>query len=515
MSTTGQAQAAPLLEMRGISKSFLGVWVLARVDVELHPGEVHAIVGENGAGKSTLMKVLAGVHQPDEGEIRIGGTQVGFRHPAESQAAGIAVIHQEFNLLPDRTVAENVFLGREPLRRGLVDRTAMDRRTQELIAGLAEVSFGPRTLIRRLSVAQQQVVEIVKALSLDARVLVMDEPTAALADHEVERLYALVRRLARRGLGVLYISHRLREVFDLAYRVTVLKDGARVHTAPTAELDTERLVGLMVGRDLGAYYPPVAKRHEIGEPVLTVSGGAGARLHDIDLTLRAGEIVGVGGLQGSGRSALGRAIFGADPFTTGRLTLAGRPVRISSPRGAIRCGIGLLSEDRKAEGLALRQSVRDNVLMVVRAAFPGVAHRGSRRRLPVSAEELAALFTQVRLAARSPDQEVRFLSGGNQQKVAIAKWLAVRPRVLVVDEPTRGVDVGAKAAIHELLRALAREGIAMLAITSELPELLGMSDRIIVMRDGRIAGELPGDTNEDAVMRLATGAANDGEGTAT
>ncbi|MEV6081076.1 sugar ABC transporter ATP-binding protein [Streptomyces sp. NPDC052069] len=486
-----------MLTMQGVSKSFLGVRVLHDVGLDLEAGEVHALVGENGAGKSTLMKILTGEHRPDTGTITIDGTPHSFSHPAQAQAAGIGIIHQEFALLAHRTVAENVFLGREPTRRGLVDRRAMERRTAELLARIDETGITPRTPVHELSVARRQTVEIVKALASDVRVLVMDEPTAPLADHEVGQLSALVRRLAADGLGILYISHRLPEVFDLSHRVTVLKDGRRVTTLSTRDTDPDTVVRAMVGRELGAYYPPRARPEELGATVLTVSGGANSRISGIDLTLRAGEVVGIAGLQGSGRTSLARALFGAAPFTTGTMTVAGEPLRPARPREAIRAGIALVTEDRKEEGLALRQSVRDNALLVTRA----VHTRGG----PPAGREVTALLERVRLHARGEDQQVQYLSGGNQQKVVIAKWLAARPRVLLFDEPTRGVDVGAKAAIHTLVRELAREGLAVLIISSELPELIGMSDRLLVMSEGRLAGELPAGSSEEAIMRVATG----------
>jgi ribose transport system ATP-binding protein len=494
------SDAAPLLQMQGIRKSFVGVEVLHGVDLELRAGEVHAIVGENGAGKSTLVKVLAGVHAPDEGTIRIDGREISFAHPHAAQAAGVGIVYQEFNLLPDRTVAENVFVGREPIARGIVDRRRMERETAALLDEVGEESFDPRTLVRRLSVAQQQVVEIVKARSLDARILVLDEPTAALADHEVELLFSLVRRLQERGIGMLYISHRLREVFTLADRITVLKDGGLVKTLPTAETDSRGLVNLMVGRELDAYFPPRAEPGDLGDVRLRVTGLSTALLRDVSLQVRAGEIVGLAGLQGSGRTELARAIFGADPITAGTVEIDGRPVRLKSPRAAIRAGLGFITEDRKLEGLALAQSIADNMLLAVRTVIPGARRRATAGLMSV--KELAAV---TELRARGPEQEVRFLSGGNQQKVVLAKWLETRPQILIFDEPTRGIDVGAKAGIHDLIRKLAREGVAVLMISSELPELIGMSDRILVMHEGTLAGELPAGAGESDIMHLATG----------
>ncbi|MFJ8467735.1 sugar ABC transporter ATP-binding protein [Streptomyces swartbergensis] len=497
---------SPLLALRGIGKSFLGVRVLDGVDLQVRPGEVHAVVGENGAGKSTLMKVVSGVHQPDEGTVEFAGAPRTFRSPREARQAGIGIVYQELTLLPERTVAENVCLGREPLRRGLVDRRAMLSHTAELLASLGEGSIPPDTRVGRLGVAQQQVVEIVKALALDARLLIMDEPTAALADHEVDQLYALVRRLQEHGIGVLYVSHRLKEVFDLSSRITVLKDGRAVATLDTADTSADQLVRHMVGRELSSYYPDPAKPQELGPVRLTVRGGGNRKLRGIDLRLRAGEVLGVGGLQGSGRSALARALFGAAPFSTGQVTVDGAPVRLRSPRAAMRAGIAYVSEDRKGEGIVAEQSVLDNALLAGRAVRPGRLGRGARTA------RVRELLAAVELRAAGEDQEIRFLSGGNQQKVVLARWLALAPRILLFDEPTRGIDVGAKSAIHDLVRRLARDGAAVLMVSSELPELIGMSDRIIVMRDGRIAGELPAGATEEDVVALAVGTAREEAG---
>ena len=490
--------APPLIEMRGIAKDFLGVRVLDDVDVACGAGEVHAIVGENGAGKSTLMKILCGAYRPTEGEIRIAGEPVEFHHPVDGQQAGVAIIYQEFNLLPDRTVAENIFLGREPRRGVLIDRGAMEERSAELLAELApDDPISPRDLVGKLPVARQQTVEIAKALSLDSRAMVMDEPTAALAAHEVERLFEQVRRLKQRGLAVLYISHRLKEVFEIAERITVLKDGRRVKTVASGEVTSPELVRLMVGRELDQYFPPRAAPGERGPVRLRLQGAGNDFLSGIDLDVHSGEIVGVAGLQGSGRTELARAIFGADPFYHGTLELDGKERRISSPRAAVAAGVGFVTEDRKSEGLALSQSIRDNV---------GLAWRGLSRALRREHElEVGDLVKAVELRFRGLGQEVRFLSGGNQQKVVLAKWLATEPRLVIFDEPTRGIDVGAKAGIHDLIRGLANEGVAVVMISSELPEVIGMSDRIVVMRQGSIAGELPAGPRESDIMFLATG----------
>jgi ribose transport system ATP-binding protein len=488
--------------MRGITKSFFGVPVLENVDLDAVAGEVHAVVGENGAGKSTLMKILAGAYQADGGAMLLDGEEVRFGHPREAQERGVSIIYQEFNLLPERTVAQNIYLGREPTRGPLVDGGAMEEATASLLAELGvEHAISPRSLVRDLSVAQQQTVEIAKALSFEAKILVMDEPTAALSPHEVDALFERVRLLQGRGLSVLYISHRLKEVFDLAQRITVLKDGLKVDTVASDAIQPSELVRMMVGRDLDHYYPPRASAEDLGPFRLRVRGGATERLHDIDLEVRTGEIVGIAGLAGAGRTEVARALFGVEPFTAGTVELDEKPVRIRSPRQAIRAGIGFLTEDRKAEGLVLPQSVRDNTLLALRSL-------GRARDVGRPAEgtrSVVELARRVELRAASLEQDVRYLSGGNQQKVVLAKWLATRARILIFDEPTRGIDVGAKAGIHELMRELARAGAAVVMISSELPEVIGMSDRILVMRDGTIAGELAAGASEAAIMLLATG----------
>ena len=498
-SGTAESTHEVVLRARGLTKSFVGNTVLADVDVELRRGQVLGMVGENGAGKSTLMKILAGVYAADAGTIEVAGEPVTFSHPLQAQHAGISTVFQEFNLLPERSVAENIYLGREPRRRGLVDTARMQRDTEELLAGLGVTGIQPARRVRTLSVAEQQIVEIAKAVSFDARVIQMDEPTAALADHEVRLLYDIIRGLTERGVAILYVSHRLKEVFDLCDTITVLKDGRQVATERAEDLDDATLVRLMVGRSISTYFPDPVAGTEVGEPLLTLRGAGNGYVDGIDLTLRAGEIVGVAGLQGSGRTELLEAIFGIRPFTRGEMEVAGAKRRPGSPRQAVRAGLAMVTEDRKATGLALNQSILDNALGVVRAVFPGRT-RGARREMP-------GLLSSMAVAARAMDQEVQFLSGGNQQKVVLARWLATRPRVVLMDEPTRGIDVGAKHGIYELMRALAADGVAVLMVSSELPEVIGMADRIVVMRDGRLVGELPGAATEEQVLRLATGVA--------
>ncbi|WP_108660483.1 sugar ABC transporter ATP-binding protein [Acuticoccus kandeliae] len=492
--------------MEGIGKSFPGVRALSDVSFACEAGEVHALVGENGAGKSTLMKILSGVYQPDAGRIILGGETVRFRHPVEAIAAGVSVIHQEFSLLPDRTVAQNVFLGREPAHRGIIDNATMERATAAIFAGFrGDYRIAPSQRVGDLSVAEQQLVEIAKAVSVEAKVLVLDEPTAALDEAECEMLFRIVEDLRGKGLALVYITHRMREVTRLADRVTVLKDGevtARFDSVP----ETNAIVAAMVGRDIGDFYPPPATPEEIGAPLLTVAGGGNAKLKDIDLTLRRGEIVGLAGVQGAGRTPLAAALFGVEPFTTGTVTLDGARVAFRNPREAIGAGVVMLPGDRKAEGLFLMQSVRDNALAAARArggflARVGLTPFGTRR-------DFDALLKSVDVRAGSFAQAIATLSGGNQQKAILARWLALKPRVLLFVEPTRGVDVNAKAGIYRAMRELARAGAAIMMVSSDLPEVLGVADRILVMQAGRIVSERPRGTTEAEIMHDATGEAH-------
>ncbi len=488
----------PVLAVNGIRKSFFGVEVLKGIDFDVRPGEVHGLVGENGAGKSTLMKIIAGVQPADEGVVAYRGEEVRHAHPRQAMDAGIVTVFQEFTLLPERTVAQNVYLGREPRRAGFVDRKAMISSTAALLADLGVSFIDPQARVGSLTVAEQQIVEIVKALSFDAQVISMDEPTAALSDREVELLYAIIRRLTSRGVAVIYVSHRLKEIFDLCDRITILKDGALVSTDETAALTTDELVRRMVGRSIQSYFPDAVDGTTVGEPRIELEDCGNAYVDGVSLTLRAGEIVGVAGLQGSGRTELVEGVFGIQAFTRGTMRIDGSPVRITSARAAVRAGLALVSEDRKAQGLALGQSVLDNALLVVRSVFPG--------RTSASRREVPGVLSSLEISSRGLDQEARFLSGGNQQKVVLAKWLLTQPQIVLFDEPTRGIDVGAKYAVYQLMRELAAQGKAVLMVSSELPEVIGMSDRILVMHDGELVAELPAGSAEHEILGAATGA---------
>jgi len=500
------AQKPLALRMLGVGKTFPGVKALDGVNFELRAGEVMALVGENGAGKSTLLKILAGVYQQDEGEILVAGNVVEISDPQDSQRLNIAMIYQELNLAEHLSVAENVFVGREPRTRfGLVDFRRMNRETRKLFEeSLHTMDIDPRVEVRRLSIAQKQLVEIARALSLEADVIVMDEPTSSLSESEVRVLLELVRRLRDSGLAVVYVSHRLEEVFEVGDRVTVLRDGRLVGVKNTEETTPDEIVKMMVGRKLEDLY---------GEAEEPRSSKTGLEVRDlmlpgasqgISLRVRAGEIVGLSGLMGAGRTELARAMFGADPVDGGTVLVEGEEVAPGSPRRAIEAGIGYVPEDRKLQGLFLGMSVRENVTA---ASSQHVGRSGfirfrEDRRLAEEARE------QFKIRAASVEQSVRDLSGGNQQKVVLAKWLAVGPRVLILDEPTRGVDVGGKAEIYGLIRQMARQGMALIVISSELPEILGISDRVLVMRQGMLVGELSGsEANEEKVMVLATGTA--------
>ena len=498
-SPTAAAPARPLLEMRGIAKSFPGVQALRGVDLDLVPGEVVALLGENGAGKSTLMKVLGGAHRPDAGTLRLDGRPVAFRSPQEARAAGIAVIHQELNLVPGLTAVENIFLGQERARAGFVRRAEERRRAAELFRRLG-ATIDLDLPCAKLPTAARQLVEIARALACDARVIVMDEPTAALSDAEAGRLFDIVRDLGARGIAVVYISHRLDEIFSLADRVVVLRDGRHVGSRPRAGLGRKELIELMVGRELAEEYP--RRTSQPGSVRLAVAGlSRGRAVRDVSFSVRAGEILALAGLVGAGRTETLRLIFGADPRESGEILLDGRPLDVRSPHDAITAGIGLLTEDRKLQGLVLGRSVRENFALPNLGRLSRAGFIAGHREREAFGRHVAAL----RIKAPHHDEAARNLSGGNQQKVVLAKWLERDCEVLLFDEPTRGIDVGARYEIYRLMNDLVARGKALVMASSDLPEVLGMADRILVMHDGRVTGELDnrrGCTQED-VMRLA------------
>lgn len=482
-----------LLELNHISKSFPGVKALDDVHFDLKRGEVHALLGENGAGKSTLIKIISGVYRQDSGEMRINGQSVSFNSPREAQLMGVATIYQELSLYPELTVAENIFLGHAPRTRlGILDWRTMNRRAREILDSLDIHDMDVTTKVGTMTVGNRQRVEICKALSRDARILIMDEPTASLSEADVQRLFAIVRKLRERGVGIIYISHRMEEVFTLADRVTVLRDGQYVATKPVSETDHDDLIAMMVGRTIDQMFPKLEA--EVGAPVLEVRDLVRRPLtRGVSFTLRAGEIVGLAGLVGSGRSEVAQVIFGINPAESGEIRIDGHPVRIRHPGEAMRLGIAYVPEDRGVQGLVRQMNVRENASMaMLRELSKGLFLDFRRER------ELAQKTIQdLSVRAYSINQVVNKLSGGNQQKIVVGKWLARFPRVLIMDEPTRGIDVGAKAEIHRLMSQLAQQGMAVLMISSELPEVLGMSDRILVMRGGRIVAEF---TREEATQ---------------
>src|SRR6478672_7868962 len=493
--------AAPFLELRGIVKRFPGVVALNGVGFDVRPGEVHALLGENGAGKSTLIKVISGVYRPDAGTIQVDGRPVDIRTPHDAQALGISTIYQEFTLAPDMTVAENIFLGREPLRvraLSIVDRKALIRQTRDVLASL-DLQIDPEAVVRHLGVAQQQMVEIAKALSLDARLIIMDEPTATLTAHEIERLFEAIARLKQRGVAIVYVSHRLDEVKTICDRATILRDGAYVATVPVTSTTIDEMIRLMVGRDLKELFPKVAA--EPREEVLRVEQlTRKGVLHDVSFSVRRGEIVGIAGLVGSKRTEMARAIFGADPIDSGRILLHGKQVQVRTPADAIEHRIALVPEDRKRQGIFATLSVWENIVLSALRQFSRNGILDVARERQRAQEFIASL----RIATSDVDKRVLDLSGGNQQKVVIAKWLNTNAEVFLFDEPTRGIDVGGKIEVYRLMGELVSRGAAIVMISSELPEILGLSDRILVMRDGRICGEFErADATEEIILNCA------------
>ncbi|MDQ4078421.1 MAG: sugar ABC transporter ATP-binding protein [Chloroflexota bacterium] len=491
---------APILEVHHVSKEFPGVRALDNVHFVAYPGEVHALVGENGAGKSTLMKILAGAYQPDRGEIIFKGDSYQSLTPREAQALGIAIIYQELNLIEEMSVAENIFLGREPRSGpGVIDYGALIDATRALLARL-QVKLDPQRRVKRLTVAEQQMVEIAKALSFNADLIIMDEPSAILAGDELQALFDVINTLRAEGVAIIYISHRLDEVFQIADRATILKDGQVVHSGPISGMSKGQLIRYMVGRELSEGYPTAATAPR--EPILRVLDlSAGEVVHDISFSVRRGEIVGIAGLVGSGRTDLARALFGALPIDEGEVWLGEKQLKLRNPQDAIRHGIALLPEDRKREGLVLDQSLLHNMTLPIIGRVSRWAFIPKKIRVLVD-----SMIETLQIRTAGVEQEVQYLSGGNQQKVVLGKWLLADPEVIILDEPTRGIDVGAKFEIYRLMRELSAGGKAILMISSELPEVLGMSDRILVMHEGRLQGELAGATaTEEEVMFLATG----------
>jgi rhamnose transport system ATP-binding protein len=496
------AQVSPtaVLQLTDVSKSFGPVVALRSGSLDVHAGSIHALVGENGAGKSTLVKIVAGVYRRDAGTFLLDGEPADFGSTAESKTAGVAVIYQEPTLFPDLSVTENIFMGRQILGRGRrIDKAAMYAEADRLFKGLG-VHIDPRRPALGLSIADQQVVEIAKAISLEAKVLIMDEPTAALSGVEVERLFAVARRLRDEGRAIVFISHRFDEVFELCDTVTVMRDGAYITTRPTVGSDVSEIVKLMVGREVADLFPK--QDAEIGDVVLEVEGLTRAGVfHDVSFTVRRGEIVGLAGLVGAGRSEIARAVFGVDPYDAGTVTVAGTRIPAHSPQAAIKAGMAFIPEDRRRQGLVTDASVAENMAAVIRRNLTsaGLLTRARENR---AVEPWAA---RLEVKTNALDAPAKTMSGGNQQKVVIAKWLATKPDLLIIDEPTRGIDVGTKAEVHGLLSELAGQGVAILMISSELPEVLGMADRVLVVCEGRLTADLPRtDATPERVMNAAT-----------
>ncbi len=489
----------PLLRMRRISKSFPGVKALDNVDLEVKAGEVLALLGENGAGKSTLIKILGGAQPLDEGTIEITGRPTSIHSPSDAINAGIAVIYQEFNLVPTLSARENIFLGQERSRGGFV-RHGAERREARHIFDRIGVSVDPDATCKSLTVAHQQVVEIARALSVDARILVMDEPSATLTLQEVAGLFGVIRELQSQGLGIIYISHRLEEIFEIADRVTVLRDGQHVGTCAVNEIDRDKLIEWMVGRKLEHEFP--ARNVAIGAPRLRVTNmSRGNAVKDVSFNAHAGEVLAVTGLVGAGRTELVRLLFGADRPDTGTVALDGLPINVRTPRDAVRAGVALLTEDRKSQGLVLIHSARENFGL---PNLPLWSRMGFVRRRE-ERTALARFIKKIRIKIAHPEQQAQTLSGGNQQKLVLAKWLQRNCEVIIFDEPTRGIDVGAKLEIYQLMNDLVAEGKVIIMVSSELPEVLGMADRILVMHDGRVTGEItdPRNTTQEQVLELA------------
>jgi ribose transport system ATP-binding protein len=500
---SGQA-AVPLLEMRDISKTFGASKALSHVSLTVHAGEVHALMGENGAGKSTLMKILSGAYTADPGgSVVIDGELVTLGDPLKAKAHGIAVIYQELSLAPNLTVEQNMFLGNEPSRFGLADRAEMRRRAEPILNQLG-IGFDASRRVAELSLGERQMVEIARALTTNARIIVMDEPTTSLTTRETNRLFDVIARLKADGIAIIYISHRMEEIYQLSDRVSVLRDGAYVGTLDRDSLSAGKLVSMMVGRDLSSFYKKEHRQAEAARAaVLSVSNvGDGRRVHHCSFEVRAGEVLGIAGLVGSGRTELARLVYGADRRTTGDIVLDGKSLSIASPRDALDAGIAYLTEDRKALGLFLDMSISDNINIGVIA---GDAKAGGALNFAKARDRAVGAVKALSIRTAGTQINVGALSGGNQQKALLARLLETKPKAIILDEPTRGVDVGAKSEIYRIIDDLAQNGVAILVISSDLPEILGIADRVLVLREGRIAGEVNQPIDQEAVMALATG----------
>ena len=489
------------IEMRGIDKSFGGNAVLKNAGFLLDDGEVHALMGENGAGKSTLMKILTGVYTKDAGQVIVDGKEVCYNNPQEAEKAGIVFIHQELNVLFDLTVEENMFLGKEIKKAfGICDRKAMRKIAQEILDMLG-VDIDPTQRMDELSIGQQQMIEIAKALMVDAKVLIMDEPTAALTQSETEVLFKVVNSLRQKGVSIVYISHRMEEIFELCDRITILRDGTYIDTKRIADIDMNDIVKMMIGREIGERYP--VKNSKIGDVAFEVKNlNCPGAFENVSFEVRAGEVLGVSGLMGAGRTEIMQAIFGNMPNVTGQLFLDGKEIKNKNPQQAIQNGIGFITEDRKVEGLMLEESIMKNISLanLGRISNGGVINKKKEQELVNKGIE------ELRIRCFGPQHECNNLSGGNQQKVIFAKWIYTNPKVLILDEPTRGVDIGAKKEIYNIINELAAKGVAIIMVSSELPEVLGMSDRVMVVREGEVRGILnKEEANQESIMTLATG----------
>ena len=490
----------PIIELKNVSKEFPGVKALAEINLEFYPGEVHALLGENGAGKSTVIKIISGVYKRNAGTMLFNGEECNFENAKQAIEMGISVIHQELSVVPDLTVAENIYIGREIKRKnGLLDKAKMQKRTQEIL-DMLDLKIKPDNIVKKLSAAEKQMVEIAKAVSSNSKVVIMDEPTSSISEHEVESLFRIIKKLKKENVAIIYISHRLKELFEIGDKVSVLRDGKYIKTVPLESMDEKSLITLMVGREIRTYIDRSDKK--LGQPVLELNqvSRKGA-FHNVSIQVKKGEIVGIAGLIGSGRTEVLRGIFGAEPFEEGSMHLNGKEIRITCAKQAISKGIGLVPEDRRTQGVMLKKSVRENITL------PSVKRKAVKGFVDVNWEKDSSDQYIKKLSIKTPGKETisKNLSGGNQQKIVIAKWLLAQSEILLLDEPTRGIDIGAKFEIYKLINEFTKNGGSILVVSSELPELLGICDKIYVMSEGKVTGCLDNqDLTEEAIMHLAS-----------